>query len=262
MEEPETGRPFTHDELKVVFGAGFLRWASKYPHRFWGPILGLYSGARVNEVAQLRAADVMHVDGVAGFLVTTRGEGNKVKNTSSLRFVPLAQPVLDAGFLHFVDEVRASGVDRLFPDLPNSTGLGFGRQLSRQFSTYIKRQGVTEEGMGFHAFRHYFITHTDRALLATGMEVSARDVAIGRITGHGKPPKSVLRKVYVDNSGLAVPAAVQPETLPLRVETLAMFNPPVTLPSHVPGQFGENLQRAATEAKRIAREAKRNKTSA
>lgn len=262
VEEPETGRPFTHDELKAVFGSGFLRWASKYPHRFWGPILGLYSGARVNEVAQLRAADVMHVDGVAGFLVTTLGEGNKVKNTSSLRFVPLAQPVLDAGFLHFVDEVRASGVDRLFPDLPNSTGLGFGRQLSRQFSTYIKREGITEEGMGFHAFRHYFITHMDRALLATGMEVGARDVAIGRITGHGKPPKSVLRKVYVDNSGLAVPAAVQPETLPLRVETLAMFNPPVTLPSHVPGQFEENLQRAATEARRTAREAKRNKTSA
>ncbi|MFV7423567.1 hypothetical protein ACNPNN_10885 [Stenotrophomonas geniculata] len=214
----------------------------------------------MNEVAQLRAADVMGVDGVAGFLVTTRGEGNKVKNTSSLRFVPLAQPVLDAGFLHFVEEVRAPGVDRLFPDLPNSTGLGFGCQLSRQFSTCIKRQGVTEEGMGFHALRHYFITHTDRALLTTGMKVSARDVAIGRITGHGKPPKSVLRKVYVDNSGLAVPAAVQPETLPLRVETLTMFNPPVTLPLHVPGQFEENLQRAAVEAKRTAREAKRSNT--
>lgn len=188
------------------------------------------------------------------------GEGNKVKNTSSLRFVPLAQPVLDAGFLHFVDEVRASGVDRLFPDLPNSTGLGFGRQLSRQFSTYIKPKGITQEGLGFHAFSHYFITHMDRALLAVGMEVSARDVAIGRITGHGKPPKSVLRQVYVDKSWLAVPAAVQPETRPLWRETLAMFNPPVTLPLHVPGQFEENLQRAAVEAKRTAREAKRSNT--
>lgn len=259
--EPDTGRPFTHAELQAVFGPAFLPWASKYPHRFWGPLLGLYSGARVTEVAQLRAVDVMHVDGVPGFLVTTKAKGNKVKNPNSLRFVPLAQPVLDAGFLAYVEEVRAAGVERLFPDLPNSTGLGLGRQLSRQFSTFIKRQGVEEEGMGFHAFRHYFITHLDRALAATGMEEKDRDVAIGRITGHDKPPQSVLRKVYVDREGLAVPAAVQPETLPKRVETLALFTAPVTLPAHVPGQFTDNLKRASVLAKREAR-AKKSKTPA
>jgi hypothetical protein len=259
--EPDTGRPFTHAELQAVFGPAFLPWASKYPHRFWGPLLGLYSGARVTEVAQLRAADVMNVDGVPGFLVTTKAKGNKVKNPNSLRFVPLAQPLLDAGFLAYVEEVRAAGVERLFPDLPNSTGLGLGRQLSRQFSTYIKRQGVEEEGMGFHAFRHYFITHLDRALAATGMEMGDRDVAIGRITGHDKPPQSVLRKVYVDREGLAVPAAVQPETLPKRVETLALFTAPVTVPEHVPGQFAENLKRAVVLVKREAR-AKKSKTPA
>ncbi len=259
--EPDTGRPFTPKELQAVFGPAFLPWASKYPHRFWGPLLGLYSGARVTEVAQLRVADVMHVDGVPGFLVTTKAKGNKVKNPNSLRFVPLAQPVLDAGFLAYVEEVRAAGLERLFPDLPNSTGLGLGRQLSRQFSTYIKRQGIEEEGMGFHAFRHYFITHLDRALAATGMEMGDRDVAIGRITGHAKPPQSVLRKVYVDREGLAVPAAVQPETLPKRVETLAMFTAPVVLPAHAPGQFADNLKRAAVMAKREAR-AKKDKVPA
>lgn len=259
--EPDTGRPFTHQELQSVFGPAFLPWARKYPHRFWGALLGLYSGARVTEVAQLRVADVMHVDGVAGFLVTTKAKGNKVKNPNSLRFVPLAKQVLDAGFLAYVEEVRAAGVERLFPDLPNSTGLGFGRQLSRQFSSYIKQQGISEEGMGYHAFRHYFITHLDRALAATGMETGDRDVAIGRITGHEKAPQSVLRKVYVDREGLAVPVAVQPETLPRRVETLALFAAPVTLPAHVPGQFAANLKRATVAEKRAVRN-KKSKTPA
>lgn len=66
----ETGPPFTHDELWLATEAGFLHWALRQPHRFWAPIQGLYGGVRVNEVAQLRAAGVMLVGGVSGFLAT------------------------------------------------------------------------------------------------------------------------------------------------------------------------------------------------
>ncbi|HIE5743070.1 TPA: integrase [Stenotrophomonas maltophilia] len=259
--EAETGRPFSHAELQSVFGTGFAKWSAKWPHRYWGVVLGLYSGARVTEVAQLRVSDVQAVEGVWGFVVTPVAEGNKVKNTNSRRFVPLAQPVLDAGFLGYVDEVRAVGLERLFPNLPNGTGLGFGRQLSRQFSAYIKAQGIADAGMGFHAFRHYLITHLDRALMAKGMKPEAREPAIGRLSGHYKPPSTTLRRVYVDRDGLPVPAFCEPETLQERVETLALFAPPVTLPAYTPGQFGEQLKRAAVLAKREAR-AKKSKSKA
>lgn len=257
--DAETGRPFSHAELQHVFGPAFAKWAAKWPHRYWGPFLGLYSGARVTEVAQLRVSDVQAVEGVWGFVVTPVAEGNKVKNTNSRRFVPLAQPVLDAGFLGYVEEVRATGLERLFPNLPNATGLGLGRQLSRQFSSYIKKQGIAEPGMGFHAFRHYLITHLDRALAAKGMKPENREPAIGRISGHYKPPGTTLRRVYVDKDGLPVPAFCEPETLQERVGTLALFAPPVTLPAYTPGQFGEQLKRAAVLAKREAR-AKKSKS--
>ncbi|WP_051414399.1 hypothetical protein [Pseudoxanthomonas suwonensis] len=62
--EAETGRPFTEAELRRIFDpATFLPWAKKSAHRFWGPILGLYSGARVTEVAQLYVADIEQVAG-------------------------------------------------------------------------------------------------------------------------------------------------------------------------------------------------------
>lgn len=100
----ETGRPFTTEELQAVFEAeAFAKWAKKYPHRFWGPILGLYSGARVNEVAQLYVKDIDTVDGVPGFHINRRYAGQKIKNKQSRRFVPLAKPVLDAGFLDYVE---------------------------------------------------------------------------------------------------------------------------------------------------------------
>lgn len=213
--EVETGRPFTTTELQAIFNPSvYLPWAKKYAHRYWAPILGLYSGARVTEVAQLYVDDIETVDGVPGFHVNRRFPGQKIKNAQSRRFVPLAQPVLDVGFLRFVEDARKAGQARLFPDLPNGTGLGFGRQLSRQFSAYIKKCGVVEEGMGFHAFRHTFATLLSEA----GVETS--DIA--RLTGHldGKAQGSVLEKFYIDR-----------KTLPLRVAAMEKLGVPIFLPS-------------------------------
>lgn len=207
----DTGEPFTDDQLKAIFDpVAFPAWAKKYPHRWFGPMLGLYSGARVNEIAQLRLDDIDTIDGVPGFFVRQGGKGQSVKNKNSRRFVPLAKPAIDAGFLVYIDEVCQAGHAQIFPDLPNSTGLGFGRQLSRQFSVYIKRQGIAAKGQGFHGFRHTIASRLDEA----GVSASA----IAAITGHARG-QGVLEKFYIDR-----------RTLPDRVATLARFKPPVALP--------------------------------
>ncbi|WP_372387227.1 tyrosine-type recombinase/integrase [Xanthomonas axonopodis] len=216
-DSEDTGSPFTDAELKAIFDpVEFPKWASKYPHRWFGPILGLYSGARVNEIAQLRLEDIDTIDGVPGFFVRKIGKKQSIKNKHSRRFIPLAQPVIDCGFLDYVKEARA-GLERLFPDLPNSTGLGYGRQLSRQFSVYIKRQGVSEKGQGFHGFRHTIASKLDEA----GVSASA----IGALTGHGTG-QTVLEKFYIDR-----------RSLPDRVATLARFSTPIELPVYTNGTF-------------------------
>ncbi|MEF9421229.1 site-specific integrase [Xanthomonas citri] len=217
-DSEDTGSPFTDAELKAIFDpVEFPKWASKYPHRWFGPILGLYSGARVNEIAQLRLEDIDTIDGVPGFFVRKIGKKQSIKNKHSRRFIPLAQPVIDCGFLDYVKEARRAGLERLFPDLPNSTGLGYGRQLSRQFSVYIKRQGVSEKGQGFHGFRHTIASKLDEA----GVSASA----IGALTGHGTG-QTVLEKFYIDR-----------RSLPDRVATLARFSTPIELPVYTNGTF-------------------------
>ena len=220
----DTGSPFTDDELGAIFGPAFAPWAAKYPHRWFGSMLGLYSGARVQEVGQLRVDDIEKVDGVPGFFVRAAAQGQSVKNKNSRRFVPFALPVLEAGILVYWLEAKAAGHERLFPHLPNSTGLGFGRQLSRQFSTHIKRQGVEEKGQGFHGFRHTIASRLD--------EAGASEAAIAAITGHARG-SSVLQRHYIDRG-----------TLPDRVRTLALFRPPVSLPAYTPGQFDDALKAA------------------
>lgn len=234
----ETGRPFTPDELRATFEpSSFDAWAAKYPHRFWGPLLGLYSGARVNEIAQLYTADITEEEGVWGLHIAARFPNQKLKNPASLRFVPLAQPLLDAGFLGFVEEVKAAGHPRLFPHLPATGDLGYGRQLSKQFRAYLLALGIDEAGMGFHAFRHTFINTLTRAGLP--------EIQISRLTGH-TVNGSVMATHYID-----------PPTLPERVAVLAKFAPAVVLPTYTPGQFAQALRAVRKEASPLRKRTKK-----
>lgn len=124
---------------------------------------------------------------------------------------------MDCGFLDYVQEARQAEQERLFPDLPNSTGLGYGRQLSRQLSVYIKRRGVSVKGQGFHGFRHTIESKLD--------EARASASAIGALAGH-VTGKTVLEKFYIDR-----------RSLPDRAATLTRLKCPVLMPSYSSKQF-------------------------
>ncbi|MGX9961658.1 integrase, partial [Xanthomonas euvesicatoria] len=48
------------EELQRIFSPKtFPAWAKKYPHRWWLPMISLYTGARINELAQLKVADIV-----------------------------------------------------------------------------------------------------------------------------------------------------------------------------------------------------------
>ncbi len=56
--------------------------------KFWLPLIALYSGMRLEEIAQLRVEDVRQIDGVWVFDVNA-SLGNKLKTTDSTRLVPI-----------------------------------------------------------------------------------------------------------------------------------------------------------------------------
>ena len=228
-EEEKTGRPFSDEELKKIFGGEFSDWSAKYPHRYWGVLFGLYSGARVNEIAQLYVEDFESLSRTWGFHIRAKQKDQKIKNEGTERFVPIAQEILDAGFLEFLESAKKKG-KRIFMDLPFGNGLGYGRQLSRQFSTYIKRMGVEEKGVGFHAFRHTISTRLHEELAKQGLSSSEIVKRIALITGHddgdAKSQKTVLESVYIE--GLKAKGINQTAVLQA-VETLKLWKPPVTI---------------------------------
>lgn len=95
----------------------FIGWAKQQePHRRWITLLGLFTGARANEICQLYADDVQQVDGIWCLDIRSGRPDQKLKTANSARLVPLHRHLLERGFIEFV-KGRAGGC--LFPELPH-----------------------------------------------------------------------------------------------------------------------------------------------
>jgi integrase len=129
-------------------------------HRYWVPLIMLYSGARPAEIAQLLLSDVRQVQQTWLMDITeTSDDGNEdrksLKTDSSRREVPIHKELIRTGLLDYVEEIRAAGHSRLFPlAVRNSRGQMMA-DFSREFGRYLERIGVKNgRGLSLYSFRH------------------------------------------------------------------------------------------------------------
>ncbi|MGC7534049.1 site-specific integrase [Xanthomonas citri pv. citri] len=238
--ERKSRRPLYIEELAAIFEPiEFKRWVKDRPERWWVPQLCLYTGARASEIAQPRLADIATIDGISCITIRVTQKEQRVKNKPSVRVIPLAQPLIDAGFLIYVEEVRATKHPRLFPHLDagyklyegEAFYLGYGDKVIRDFCKRLKQMGF-DKGIGSHAFRHTFSTNL------TKHGIGVAEVAL--VTGHavqGSKPDSVHvpgLQTYIDRDQC-------PPELKAIYSTVSRFNPGVELPAYTPGQFAKAL---------------------
>jgi integrase len=151
--------------------------------RYWVPLIGLFSGMRLNEACQLDVADVREIDGVACFVISeeslTGSRDKSLKTKTSARIVPVHPKLLDLGIMAFVEEKRRSGALKLFDDLPPGAKGFRSVAFSRWFSRFLVSAGASAPRTCFHSFRHGFRDAGRNARIA-------RDIALtlgGWITG-------------------------------------------------------------------------------
>jgi integrase len=180
-------RPWEPEELSVLFSSPiYLQGARPKGGRgeaaYWLPLLALYSGARLNELAPMCADDVK-LDKASGvhFMTVIEDEdaGRRLKTEASVRAVPIHPELMRIGFLEFVDRQRADrGTSaRLFPKLTQGSKGGFGEAFSKWFGHHKRSLGIDNERSVFHSFRHGF----KDALRAAGVNEDVNDA----LTGHG-----------------------------------------------------------------------------
>jgi integrase len=130
--------PLTVEQARAILEKlpeqGAMRW-------LW--LIGLYSGARLNEIAGLRKEDVREVDGVLCFDITPH-DGRGLKNRSSRRTVPVHPALMAAGFTAAVLPFKSDGHD-----------------YWKRVNPWLREVGgIIDSRLSFHSTRHTFKSKT------------------------------------------------------------------------------------------------------
>lgn len=179
---------FATDDLNMMFQSpGYLEDTFDEPYKFWLPILGLYTGARLNEICQLRLDDIQTVDGIYTFILQEDEEDKKisVKGYSGHRTVPIHPFVADdLNLKGYVELLKTKGETRLFPELPFQND-NYGHKASKWFRKFRHGCGIDSPKQVYHCFRHTLSDNLKQQLV-TG-------TVIDELTGHALQGESMSR---------------------------------------------------------------------
>ena len=171
--------PFNQEALNKIFScpvysSGERPKSAGGEAAYWLPLLALFTGARLEELAQLAPDDVREETyySTAGkerrawvIHITDRGQGQGLKNSGSRRQVPVHAELVRLGFIKCVQARSAAGPGgqqsragqhRIFDlrvDPLGREGSYWGKWFAKYLRTVI---GITDKRMVFHSFRHTF----------------------------------------------------------------------------------------------------------
>jgi len=170
---------FTEDDLRRLFSKQVYASASSpQPHKYWLPLLGLYTGARLNELCQLYLDDVVSINGIDCLHIRATRPDQKLKTVTSERLVPIHSKLKTLGFLEFVQAQREAGYQRLFAELTLHKAHGYAAAPSKWFTRVREQLGFRdgEERKDFHSFRHTLADHLKQKGVVESL--------VGGILGH------------------------------------------------------------------------------
>ena len=130
----------------------------KYQNSFyWAFLIGIFSGMRTNETAQLRIGDIIKKENV-WMISIDETEGKSVKTTSSIRKVPVHPTLISLGFIDYVKIIKSKGVDRVFPELTKQRD-GYSTKISQHYNEkFLPSVGVWKKQVKvLYSTRHTFI---------------------------------------------------------------------------------------------------------
>ena len=158
-----------------------------HPYYYWLPLLGYYTGCRIEEICQLHTHDIRQQDGIWVFDINQDGN-KKLKTLSSERLIPIHTHLIDLGFLEFVQKPKR---DMLFRELKRRRD-GYSQDASKWFGRYSDTVGVTHKKKTFHSFRHTLSNTLKNAKIETKMIIcilghADNDISTGRYGGDYEP---------------------------------------------------------------------------
>lgn len=212
--ESEEQPAYEESDLDQLFGKQFAKTKAinNRPARYWLPILSLFHGFRIGEVAQLSIDNVFEDDGIWCLRISKE---MRRKNKNAIRTVPLHSKVIELGFLDFVDwrrkniEQSKSTDKRLFIDL-KPDGARCAGPVSTWWNGRYSSQFDLTPGVSLHSLRHTCLTYFRSD--TTNSETHRAEVA-GHIRGETQSDKRYGKTVLLPLQKV-VESASYPITIP------------------------------------------------
>lgn len=205
--------PFTVTDLNALFGsAEFQKSRGEYPYNanYWIPVLSLFHGFRLGEICELEISDLTKshdYDWINIQLDSSTGQRKHLKTESSKRVIPLHPDVKRLGFLDYVEMIRKSDNQLLFPTIKTTPTKRKSDYFSKTFSRLRDKVFKDRPMLSFHSLRHTFRTEISEK---TNDEVGVRllggwampkDASFGYFHGYSEEEKIRLIE-KIDYEGL------------------------------------------------------------
>ena len=189
QKDSKTKDDFKDEQIKIIYDElqSNSKGLVKEDHQYWGTMLAIFTGARLEEICQLHVEDIKSQDDI-WYIDINDKEIKQLKNKSSIRKIPIHSKLIEQGFIEYLTKLKAARSVRLFPVLNYQSKHGFGRQLSHWFNNnFVKKVVVDREERTFHSFRHTAVTRMRRSNITPSIA--------DRVTGHAA--KGVGERVYM-----------------------------------------------------------------
>ncbi|MFZ3421326.1 tyrosine-type recombinase/integrase [Vibrio harveyi] len=194
-----------NDDLNALFNSPEYRsgtHARTYQH--WLPLLGLYTGARLSELAQLRIQDVYTENGV-WLIDFNESEDKSLKTINSVRKVPVHKTLVRLGFIKYLQYLKKAHKngwihsDMLLPDVVKGRD-GYGHNTGKWFDRHLTKLQIKQNGKSFHSLRHTFADHRKQADENPAMtaELLGHEIDNETMGRYGKDYRITLKKTAID----------------------------------------------------------------
>ncbi|WP_152056939.1 site-specific integrase [Aliarcobacter butzleri] len=156
-------------DLEVVVGQAsrnFTRHtgASSSPHLFWSVVLGVFTGARPDELAQLELKDIKKSEDGVIFLEINDEDEKSLKTVNAKRHMPICRQLIDLGFLNYIQERKNAKAKKLFDLKRNKDGKyrEFQRNFNLDIQKYVNKNYIEDyenaKMPSFNDLRSFFIS--------------------------------------------------------------------------------------------------------
>jgi len=183
------GLPFEDNDLKKLLSR------PKKDIVFWSTMIGMFTGARREEVFQLRPEDIVKRDGIWCFSHNQKN-GNKVKTNGGERIIPIHSKLIEAGFLDFVKENSNNENGRLFEDLIWSEEGKWARIGIRKFDYQLNKFKIKpkqkNKRKSFHSFRYLMADN----LIENKIDGGVIDALMGWTSAERREQEEKMRYYY------------------------------------------------------------------